>query len=53
VTPEESVRAKALELAVLAQSARGISDPREIVNLAEIYAVYIRLGMDGCEGMLK
>lgn len=50
---EPETRAKALELAVMAQAARGISDPTQIMNLAELYRVYIRDGMEGCEGMLK
>lgn len=41
---EEDIRAKALELAVHAQAARGISDPREIMGLAQYYAAYIRAG---------
>lgn len=50
---DEEIRAKALELAVTAQAARGISDPAQIVTLAGIYMVYIRLGAEGCAGMIK
>lgn len=50
---DEEIRARALQMAVAAQAARGISDPRQIVVLAEHYATYIRLGMQGVEGMLK
>jgi hypothetical protein len=43
VSPEE-IRTAALSMAVQAQAARGISDPRQIVTLADLYEVYIRLG---------
>lgn len=41
MNPEQIIRAKALELAVQAQVARGVSDPRQIMVLAEQYAAYI------------
>lgn len=51
--PEQVLRSKALELAVTVQAARGISDPTQLVALADLYWVYIRDGRDACAGMLK